>query len=258
MSARATTGLVLALGAVLTAALAFEPRLRSAAFWQQLASPGKLSTAHADLTGDCAACHVPMQGPIAARCIVCHANDERLLQSQPTAFHASVSSCRECHPEHRGSGQLVSTMDHSALVAIGLKELMRSADPEQRQFADAIAGLGGGGASARGLALAVGEAALDCAACHATVDPHLGLFGSECSECHGTKAWAVTEYRHPAARSRDCAQCHQAPPSHYMMHFEMISAKVARKPHARVEQCYECHRITSWNDIPGIGRYKHH
>ena len=43
-----------------------------------------------------------------------------------------------------------------------------------------------------------------------------------------------------------------------MMHFHMVSAKVARKPHAKVEQCFECHRTTAWTDIPGIGHYKHH
>jgi hypothetical protein len=33
---------------------------------------------------------------------------------------------------------------------------------------------------------------------------------------------------------------------------------VARKPHAKVEQCYLCHQTTAWNDIKGVGWYKHH
>jgi hypothetical protein len=56
----------------------------------------------------------------------------------------------------------------------------------------------------------------------------------------------------------DCAQCHQAPPSHYMEHFRMISVMVAGQPHARVEQCFLCHQTTAWNDIKNVGWYKHH
>jgi hypothetical protein len=38
----------------------------------------------------------------------------------------------------------------------------------------------------------------------------------------------------------------------------MVSMKVAGKPHARVDQCYQCHQTTAWNDIKGVGWYKHH
>lgn len=27
---------------------------------------------------------------------------------------------------------------------------------------------------------------------------------------------------------------------------------------ARPNQCYRCHQTTSWNDILGVGYYKHH
>jgi hypothetical protein len=70
--------------------------------------------------------------------------------------------------------------------------------------------------------------------------------------------WTIPEFRHPSPRSTDCVQCHQAPPSHYMEHFHMVSARVAGKPHAQVSQCYQCHQTTSWNDIRGVGWYKHH
>lgn len=244
--------------AAAAAALLVEPRLRESTLWQGLASPGELSLAHASLADNCAACHTPIEGAVAAKCILCHANNERLLQRQPTAFHSSVSSCRECHPEHRGRAAQTTTMDHQALAAIGLRELEARTDPEERQLADFVRTLSAGGSPAWGMLVTPAEAALDCHACHATVDPHVGLFGKGCVECHTTKAWGVPDYRHPSSRSRDCAHCHQAPPSHYMMHFKMISASIARKPHAKVEQCFECHRTTSWNDIPGIGRYKHH
>ena len=102
------------------------------------------------------------------------------------------------------------------------------------------------------------EKTLDCAACHKNEDRHFGLFGADCSSCHQTSSWNLPEFRHPSTQSMDCAQCHQAPPSHYMEHFHMISAKVAGKPHARVDQCFACHQTTSWIDIKRVGVYKHH
>jgi hypothetical protein len=102
------------------------------------------------------------------------------------------------------------------------------------------------------------ETALDCNACHANQDPHRTLFGRDCASCHATAAWTIPEFRHPSPLSTDCAQCHQAPPSHYMEHFHMVSMTVAHVEHADVSQCFLCHQTNSWNDIKGVGWYKHH
>ncbi len=102
------------------------------------------------------------------------------------------------------------------------------------------------------------ERALNCATCHQTKDRHLGLFGTDCAQCHTTDKWTITEFRHPSTASQSCAQCHQAPPSHYMGHFHMVSMRVAGQEHANVQQCFLCHQTTSWNDIRGVGYYKHH
>ncbi|MCA9125414.1 MAG: cytochrome c3 family protein, partial [Planctomycetales bacterium] len=96
---------------------------KQASTWQQLAEPGHLSAAHAHLEDNCAACHTSVIGIETAKCIVCHANDESILQRQPTSFHASISSCQECHPEHRGLDQRPTNMEHSALAQIGLRQL---------------------------------------------------------------------------------------------------------------------------------------
>jgi hypothetical protein len=102
------------------------------------------------------------------------------------------------------------------------------------------------------------EVALDCASCHGTKDKHQTLFGKDCASCHATASWTISEFQHPSPRSVDCVQCHQAPPSHYMMHFQMVSQRVARATDARVDQCFKCHQTTSWNDVRGVGWYKHH
>lgn len=82
--------------------------------------------------------------------------------------------------------------------------------------------------------------------------------GTNCASCHSDKQWTIPEFQHPSVLSINCSQCHQAPPSHYMMHFEMVSKKVAKQEKVVVSQCYSCHKTTSWNDIQGAGYYKHH
>jgi hypothetical protein len=216
---------------VLALALAVGPMPKSwATAWQPLASPGPLSGAHAFLEKNCVACHTPGKGVEAASCIACHAANTELLSLPRTAFHARISTCTPCHLEHQGLRRRPTAMDHEVLARA--RETHPNVSPE--------------------------EAILDCARCHATQDPHAGLFGQDCARCHATAGWALAEFRHPSPRSTQCAQCHQAPPSHFMEHFRMVSARVARQPAARVEQCYQCHQVDAWNNIKKVGWYKHH
>ena len=226
--------------------------------WQRVASPGDLSAAHRHLEDNCAACHTPVAGVEAANCILCHANDESLLQRQPTAFHAGIGTCRECHREHQGLARRPTQMDHEALAAIGLRELSEDdSDRQNKWLHDQLVAWTKNNPAPHPAIHAI-ETMLDCATCHANDDRHFDLFGQDCAQCHATDRWTIPEFRHPSSSSTDCAQCHQAPPSHYMMHFKMISARVAGKPHARVDQCFQCHQTTSWNDIQRAGWYKHH
>ena len=54
-----------------------------------------------------------------------------------------------------------------------------------------------------------------------------------------------------------CAECHKAPPSHFMEHFSMVSQRAAGSK-ARVDQCYACHATDSFNNIRKRGWYDHH
>lgn len=95
-----------------------------------------------------------------------------------------------------------------------------------------------------------------CAVCH--IDRHRTLFGDQCRECHRVDTWTVVGFRHPSSRSRVCAECHRAPPSHTMMHFEMVDRAVTGQRDAVVEQCWRCHTTDGWNNIVGVGLYEHH
>lgn len=226
---------------------------------QRAVSPGALSPRHAYLADQCEACHQPGVGVTVVNCTVCHATSARLLGRQPTEFHASVGECTGCHVEHQGAAIRPLTMDHVALARIGARTLQRASGTD----ADSAATW----ASLETwldikrpnqLQNPSTRAALDCASCHDRRDPHFKHFGSDCAQCHSFETWKVPGYRHPSPRSTECVQCHQAPPSHFMQHFSMVSQKMADKPKARVDQCFECHNTTSWNDIVGVGFYKHH
>lgn len=253
---------LLMLGSLAVWAWTHIPRLHDAAFWRQQASPGPLSPGHAFLENNCAACHTPVAGVEASACIVCHANEQALLQRQATAFHASIGDCAQCHREHEPAPGLSPGMDHAALARIGLQQLARQpSDSEQalrhHQLVSWMAEAPGAAASDNPR-LSATERVLECATCHASKDRHGELFGRDCAACHATTQWSLAEYQHPPPSSLDCAQCHKAPPSHYMEHFKMVSAKVAGQPHAQMRQCYLCHQTTAWNDIRNVGVYKHH
>lgn len=227
----------------------------------RMASPGALSAGHAFLEHQCSACHTPVVGVETSACVVCHANNAELLGRQPTSFHADVDTCVPCHLEHDGPGVLTRPMDHAALVEIGIEQLSSAPGPDdegallaarvRRWLVDMDVSSESAGA---GSAWQV----LECTTCHGNDDRHFGLFGSSCSDCHTDQTWSLPRFRHPSQTSRDCSQCHQAPPSHYMGHFRMISQRVADRGDARVDQCYQCHQTTTWIDIQRVGTYQHH
>ena len=251
--------LLLAGTAAATLSVVHFPRAQAAV--QRAIRPGELSQPHAFLENNCVACQTPVTGVEAKSCIVCHADNKAILQREPTAFHADITACAVCHLEHQGRVPRATTMDHVALANLGLRQMQHETGKQGKTSDDFVAWLVKGASSAPSSAtpqLKSGEALLNCAICHQTKDRHRGLFGNDCAQCHGTAKWTLPEFRHPAPTSQSCAQCHQAPPSHSMMHFKMISMTVAKQEHAEVSQCFLCHQTTSWNDIKGVGFYKHH
>lgn len=231
--------------------------------WQSLSSPGDLSQAHQFLESECETCHQPVNGVDDRQCILCHANETSLLIRQPTAFHADIQECSACHIEHQGADASLTQMDHSLLVDIARSptDKMGKGSQVDLVFNDTLDRLQQHYRIQSGHnnpLLSETESLLNCASCHANDDRHFKLFGDDCGSCHGADQWTLANYRHPSPRSMDCAQCHQAPPSHYKPHYKKMSQKIAGRPNTPVEQCYQCHQTTAWNDIQQLGLYKHH
>lgn len=223
-------------------------------FWSASVQPGKLSKFHANLENNCIECHAPYKGVVREQCVTCHAAQTEILKKQNTSFHSSITSCSGCHFEHQGKDASITKMDHTHLALVASEKLDRSPNTSGFELMSFIRSTEKNYHGTSGAA----EKTLSCVTCHANQDTHRTLFGSDCSSCHETSKWSISSFRHPSPASRDCSQCHQAPPSHYMMHFKMISEKVAGVEHAQVNQCFRCHQTTAWNDIKGVGWYKHH
>ena len=243
----------------------------SVPFWIAVASPGPLSATHDFLHAQCETCHTPVRGVKAASCVTCHITAAQDLVTKPsTAFHANIGECAGCHVEHQGRDRRPINMDHAVLAAAGHAHAGKSEvrGPDNTGFRHVVAWLrilfAGSGADLAGGSLATRplpaetRAALDCSGCHANNDPHRTLFGRDCQGCHNVDKWAISTFRHPSPRSQDCVQCHQAPPSHYMMHFEMMDRMMTGQANARVEQCFLCHQTDSFNNLKGIGWFKMH
>lgn len=141
-------------------------------------------TSHAEIGGDCKACHTaPWEAAtMADRCIVCHTDIG--VQMQDVAFmHGAImhdnidSSCRHCHPEHRGADakltEIDSSFDHN-LSAFPLTNRHAGLACEQCHSSGQFVGL-----------------STSCASCH--VDPayHAGMFNMDCVQCHTTENWSA-------------------------------------------------------------------
>ena len=276
---KVTTLAYAALGAIgLAAAIAIPVALyRSGSsevpLWSVAAIPGPLSAVHDFLGTRCESCHTPTRGVEAVSCLTCHATAAPVLLTKlSTAFHSNIGECAGCHVEHQGRNRRPINMDHAVLATVGhsrAAEAAAGSPPVGRaSFRHAVtqlqALLDGSGADLVGGSLAprplraATQATLDCAGCHANRDAHQTLFGRDCAGCHNVVAWTLPAYVHPSPRSQDCVQCHQAPPSHYMMHFEMMDRTIAGQSNARVEQCFLCHQTDAWNNIRGVGWRKMH
>lgn len=195
--------------------------------WTDTVRPGALSKAHAFLSDKCESCHKPNEGITAAKCITCHAPAKELLSKPSTLFHVNVGTCRGCHVEHQGGDKRPIKMDHAVLEELAIRQAGR-------------------------------PVALDCKSCHVFKDKHQEFFGPKCATCHVTQTWKVAGFLHPSPKSKECAQCHKPPPSHLMMHFEMMDKAITSQRGATVDQCYACHQTDSFNNIKRVGRIDMH
>ena len=203
-----------------------------------MVAPGPLIAGHAALTTDCFACHAPLRGATAERCITCHAvpdiglrttvgvliqaSTPRGSTAKKRSFHQELveQDCMACHSDH--AGPRLTQHSRKAFSHTLLREASRQ----------------------------------DCASCH--VAPATTLHRDAtigCTQCHTSKAWTPATFEHDTLFLLDrdhnapCATCHAGNDYRrytcYGCHEHTLSnirSKHAEEGVRNIENCVECHR----------------
>jgi hypothetical protein len=97
---------------------------------------------------------------------------------------------------------------------------------------------------------------LDCRACHASDDPHRGMFGARpCGSCHTGGVFKGVKFDHGTVATRECTSCHRDDSPHgdqFGGRSLPAAAGVPGEP-GRGRDCVECHVTTSFR----IERFDH-
>ncbi|MEY4749170.1 MAG: hypothetical protein RIQ60_1384 [Pseudomonadota bacterium] len=182
-----------------------------------MVSPGPLVAGHADLATDCFACHAPLRGASAQRCVACHAVTDiglRTSKGAPivrsgqakaaikTSFHQALSEpdCMACHSDHAGP-----------------KLTQRSRKPFSHELLKA-------------------DTRTLCVTCHAAPANELHRrFDKACVQCHKTEGWKPASFDHAKLNKSDidsCSACHKPPVD--ALHRQIVG------------NCGQCHASTAW------------
>jgi len=226
VSRRWTLALITANLAALGALIVLWPNL--------MISPGPVVPAHAELSSDCFACHVPFRGAAAKQCVSCHAvttigllttKGVKLASSaRNIAFHQKLNTqnCLSCHTGHEGSA-----------LAVG----------HRQSFSHALL-LPADGAK--------------CETCHTSPDTtiHRGA-SANCGQCHSQDGWKPDHFDHTkfflleGPHTTTCATCHINNDTNRYTCFgchehqpDAIRAKHVREGIPNFENCAQCHRNT--------------
>jgi hypothetical protein len=225
----------------------------------QMFSPGELNaqsrgeaplggvSSHAEIAGNCAACHAPpwSDEPQSLRCLSCHTEVDRQIDAQRPlhGMIAGAGECRSCHTEHQGP--------HGALTDMARFDHDWTAFPLTGSHVGVQCGKCHRGESYQGVAT-------DCAACHAEPQIHLGRFGTRCGECHSTATFENGKFEHsfplnhgggPKNKQKACAMCHEPAANFttytcYVCHRHdplKTQEKHARRGLVEIQDCAGCH-----------------
>jgi len=235
-------------------------------------SPGKLSTAHANLEGmaNCTQCHQLGQKQSDEKCLACHMEIKQLVDAG-RGYHATVhqqgKTCATCHPEHHGREfNLIywqppqTEFDHQ-LTGYPLKGAHQKLECRQCHQAKNIAHNPSQRSDKTQTFLGLQT---DCLSCHA--DQHRGQLGTDCRRCHSNETWQkppLFDHRQAqfqlegAHQQVDCAKCHRTQQDdlgeftqYKPLQFENCTA-CHTDPHqgAFGQDCRHCHNNQNWQNV---------
>jgi hypothetical protein len=245
--------------------------LNSGGLRAQIASPGPLTRAHAELEGlrSCTRCHeLRQKGASAARCLECHAPlAERVARG--VGYHGRLRGrdCGACHKEHIGLGADIVRLDTAAFGHDSTGFVLRGSHAQTacrachrpEYVSDALVRSYQEGRVLRRTFLGV---ARNCSGCHAEDSPHEAEVSRRgCEECHGESDWTdVAGFDHErtrypltgAHRSVDCGACHERQGKLRLRGIAFATCTDChRDPHTGRfgARCVQCHGTGSWAEV---------
>ena len=202
-----------------------------------MVAPGALAAGHAELTTDCFACHTPLRGAKAERCLACHRLPDIGLRTTKGAAIVSAKPVKlSFHQALNDQNRMACHSDHA-----GPKLTQRSRKPFSH-------------------AMLLAASQDQCEACHAapSSDFHQAL-RTGCGSCHKADAWKPATFDHATFFPLDkdhkatCVTCHAG--NSYKQYtcygcHEHTPAKMMAKHREEgvvesLDNCVRCHRSAS-------------
>ncbi len=218
---------------------------------EKLVMPGRVIEGHAEVEGDCAACH-DTQSDLAqaSLCIACH-EDIGTDRQTASGFHGRFepsrrNECVICHTDHEGRDADIVPVD-AGVFDHGISDF---------PLLGAHIGVSCGDCHAPDDKHRDARSA--CAACHAGDDVHDGSLGDDCQACHGDRRWSETGFDHDAVgyrltgkhRDVECVDCHRGnvfdgTPT------QCMSCHAVDDVHggSNGPACHDCHSTSTWRSI---------
>jgi hypothetical protein len=192
----------------------------------------RLTGAHGVLM--CTSCHVDQHyADTPDTCIGCHAADDAHMGN-------NGSQCQDCHTPRNWEEPSFDHFSRTGFaLAGGHSGLMCESCHEGNKLAR--------------------QTPTECYACHRDDDPHEGVNGTTCHDCHRVTQWLDVTFDH--ARDADfalngahgdltCASCHVQPAATAKPATECFGCHAEDDPHAHQlgESCSTCHGEVAWTE----------
>ena len=239
---------------------------------EQLEMPGKLIKDHADLEERCEDCHQNFEQQVQSKlCRNCHQEIDLDIYMRK-GYHGNDlvrdRKCSECHTDHKGRDAVIvlfeeATFNHKQTdfelkgrhKTVSCASCHETDNQKDKQYRDAPQ---------------------ECVACHHQDEPHNGLLGKQCDNCHNEQQWNELEYDFNHDQTdfplrfmhKDvlCESCHTANMSK-VLSIECVTCHVINDVHGGRygKRCQDCHTATGWDkgqfnhnqtDFPLLGSHK--
>ena len=213
---------------------------------ETLLMPGELIQSHAELENDCKNCHETLDKKAQDQlCLNCHKEVAQDFNER-TGFHGKQvrdPTCKVCHTDHIGREADIVNLDPGSFNH-------RLTDFELTGKHQGVA------CESCHQSKIFREASTQCVDCHRKEEPHKGLLGQTCQDCHNTQAWSDVSFDHdetdfPLLGLHENVRCNVC---HASERYEGIS-KTCFSCHAlsdvhageNGQECQLCHNEEGWD-----------